>query len=117
MSEQARASGTQDRDTDPGLRMPAAGDPEGIAAEPMFTITFEGRAIPVRPGETIAGALLAAGVRTLRSTRFSGAPRGMLCGIGMCFDCLVTVNGHQQRACITVAVDGDDVRPGSGEDR
>ena len=81
-----------------------------------ITITFDGTPVVVQPGQTIGAALLVAGVRTLRYTRFGGAPRGMLCGIGACFDCLVEVNGELQRACITPATDGDVVRrePGAG---
>ena len=51
-------------------------------------------------GETVAAALLAAGQRTLRSTARRGEPRGMYCGIGVCFDCVMTVDGRPNvRAC------------------
>lgn len=75
-------------------------------------ITFAGRAIPCEPGQTIAAALVAAGIRSWRSTRHNAAPRGLFCGIGACYDCLVTVNGLAgQRACLAVAHDGDLVEP------
>jgi predicted molibdopterin-dependent oxidoreductase YjgC len=52
-------------------------------------------------GETIAAALIAAGHRTLRHTP-SGSPRGIFCGIGVCYDCLVTVESvGNVRACVT----------------
>lgn len=71
-----------------------------------FTFTWEGEKVSAYPGETILGALLARGVRTLRETP-GGQPRGMLCGIGLCFDCLVTVNGTPScRACVTPAAAG-----------
>lgn len=73
-----------------------------------FEITFAGRPIPVVPGQTIGAALLAAGIRSWRTTRLAGRPRGLFCGIGVCFDCLVTVNGRPSvRACLIEARPGD----------
>ena len=79
-------------------------------------ITFDGTGIEALPGETVAAALAAADVVALRQTR-SGAPRGPYCGMGVCFDCLVTVDGRpNQRACLTKVVAGMDIRstPGTG---
>jgi predicted molibdopterin-dependent oxidoreductase YjgC len=57
-------------------------------------------------GDTIASALYAAGIRTWRYSRARDA-RGLFCGIGVCFDCLVTVDGiPDQRACQTLVVPG-----------
>jgi len=70
------------------------------------TIIVDGAPLPAFTGETIAGALLASGRRAWRHTRH-GQPRGMFCGIGVCFDCLVTVNGTPQvRACLTPVAEG-----------
>jgi predicted molibdopterin-dependent oxidoreductase YjgC len=70
--------------------------------------TFEGRPVEARAGESIAAALLAAGVRHLRTTRRDGRPRGVLCGIGHCYDCLVTLNGVPSvRACLAPVRAGD----------
>ncbi|MBK1658442.1 FAD-dependent oxidoreductase [Paracraurococcus ruber] len=75
------------------------------AAAPM-RFTFEGREVAALPGETIAAALSAAGILELRRTA-GGAPRGLWCGMGACFDCVVTVDGRQgQRACLVKARDG-----------
>jgi predicted molibdopterin-dependent oxidoreductase YjgC len=75
-----------------------------------FTITFDGEEIPVEEGQTIAAALIASGRRSWRTTRGSGAPRGVFCGIGVCFDCLATVNGRPNvRACLAIARPGDAV--------
>ncbi|SDB30859.1 FAD-dependent oxidoreductase [Belnapia rosea] len=69
-------------------------------------ITFDGQAIEALPGETIAATLSAAGILAYRETP-SGAPRGLYCGMGACFDCLVTVDGKAgQRACMTKVQDG-----------
>lgn len=67
-----------------------------------MTFLFNGQSIDAEPGMTIGGALMKAGIREIRSTRFTGEPRGIFCGIGSCFDCVVTVNGiANRRACIT----------------
>ena len=69
-------------------------------------LMFEGRQLPIRDNESIAACLLRAGVVILRQTR-SGEPRGVFCGIGICNDCLVTVDGVPNvRACMTIARPG-----------
>ena len=69
-------------------------------------IRFDGAHIPAIEGETIAAALSAAGILALRHTA-SGAPRGLWCGMGACFDCIVTVDGRAgRRACMVKARDG-----------
>src|SRR5579863_4580410 len=71
-----------------------------------ITIQYDGRPIPALEGETIAAALSAAGIVTFRRT-LSGAPRGLHCGMGACFDCVVSVDGRiGQRACMTKVADG-----------
>jgi predicted molibdopterin-dependent oxidoreductase YjgC len=67
-------------------------------------LSFDGRRVRVAPGQSVAAALWAAGIRSWRTTREAGAPRGLFCGIGICFDCLVTVDGTpNQRACLVPA--------------
>jgi hypothetical protein len=69
------------------------------------TIHFDGRPLPAFEGETIAAALSAAGIVAFRRTA-SGAPRPH-CGMGACFDCVVSVDGRiGQRACMTKVADG-----------
>jgi predicted molibdopterin-dependent oxidoreductase YjgC len=73
----------------------------------MIRLMVDGQPIPAYEGETIAAALLAAGRRTFRHTIPGGEPRGVFCGIGICFDCLVTLDGTQTvRACVTPVRDG-----------
>jgi predicted molibdopterin-dependent oxidoreductase YjgC len=86
---------------------------------PAYTVTFDGREIPVLPGQTVAAALWSAGITSWRTTRRTGEPRGVFCGIGVCFDCLVTVNGRpNQRACLVPAEPGDilTTQEGTGHD-
>ncbi|TDP91039.1 (2Fe-2S)-binding protein [Labedaea rhizosphaerae] len=68
--------------------------------------TFDGKAIPAEPGQSIGAALIAAGHRSWRRTRIDAAPRGIFCGIGICHDCLVTVDGAaNRRACLVEAAE------------
>ncbi|MGW7072385.1 (2Fe-2S)-binding protein [Streptomyces sp. NPDC054855] len=86
---------------------------------PPHTVTFDGRELPALPGQTVAAVLWSAGITAWRTTRRSGEPRGVFCGIGVCFDCLVVVNGRaNQRACLVPATPGDDIRTqdGTGHD-
>ena len=72
-------------------------------------IEVDGTAVAGLAGQSIAAVLLAAGRTSWRRTR-TGRPRGGFCGIGTCFDCVVTVNGLRDvRACRRRAVDGDRV--------
>jgi predicted molibdopterin-dependent oxidoreductase YjgC len=84
-----------------------------------FAIQLDGEAVPAEEGQTVAAALIAAGHRSWRRTRVANAPRGVFCGIGVCFDCLATINGRpNQRACLTEARPGDVVttQEGAGHD-
>ena len=79
---------------------------------------LDGRQLIARPGQTIAAVLLAGGVRSWRTTRTGGRPRGLFCGIGVCFDCLVTVNGVPEvRACLAPARPGDRIGTSGGTSR
>ena len=69
-------------------------------------IRFDGEELVGRSGQTIAGVLLVAGHRSWRTA--AGAERGIFCGIGICQDCIVTVNSIEGvRACLRAACDGD----------
>jgi len=82
----------------------------GARPRPL-TITLDGEPFAGTEGQTIAGMLLAARRPSWRTTSAGSAPRGVFCGIGVCFDCLVTVNGARDvRACLRRAADGDVVR-------
>lgn len=71
-----------------------------------LTLTFEGRRLAAVPGETVAATLAAHGILT-QSTGKDGAPRGLYCGMGVCHDCLVKIDGRgSQRACLAKAAEG-----------
>ena len=67
-------------------------------------ITVDGKAISARAGDTVAVALLVAGIDHCRTTPVSGAPRAPYCLMGVCFDCLVTVDGVGNRQGCLVPV-------------
>ncbi|MBU8541322.1 (2Fe-2S)-binding protein [Falsiroseomonas tokyonensis] len=74
---------------------------------PDCTIVWEGRELPARAGESLAVALLAAGITTFRETPVTGAARGPLCLMGACFDCLVQVEEAQNmQACLVPVTPG-----------
>jgi aerobic-type carbon monoxide dehydrogenase small subunit (CoxS/CutS family) len=65
------------------------------------TIYVNGAPLVVQAGRSIGAALLATCGPALRVTGRQGAPRGMYCGMGICFDCLITIDGRPgQRACM-----------------
>ena len=79
----------------------------GIRRGKRVSLLVDGEPIEAHLGETIGSALLAAGRRRLRQTPHTDLPRGLFCGMGICYDCLVTVNGKAGvRACSTPVEDG-----------
>jgi hypothetical protein len=73
--------------------------------------SFDGREIVARLGDSVAVALLVAGEVSLRDTPISGAPRAPYCMMGICFDCLVEIDGVGNRqACLAQATQGMNVR-------
>ena len=76
-------------------------------------ITIDGVMHDVRVGDSVAAALLAGGVERFRITPVRGVPRGPLCLMGVCFDCLVTIDGVGNRqACMIEVRDGMAVTTG-----
>jgi predicted molibdopterin-dependent oxidoreductase YjgC len=72
-----------------------------------FEIEVDGRKVLAYEGETIAAVLLAAGIRVSRLTPKKHEPRGVYCGIGICHECVMVVNGVPDiRICQTLATPG-----------
>ena len=77
------------------------------AAGEVVRLSVDGRPIEARAGDSVAAALLAAGVQTCRTTPVSGAPRAPFCMMGVCFDCLVTIDGVGNRqGCLVRVAEG-----------
>lgn len=75
---------------------------------------IDGVELVVARGWTVAAALLRSGVCVTRRS-VSGQPRGPLCGMGVCQECRVTIDGvPHQRACMRLVQDGLDVRTAGG---
>jgi predicted molibdopterin-dependent oxidoreductase YjgC len=74
------------------------------AAGERVSFTIDGRPAEALAGDTVAAALMANGVQTCRTTPVSGAPRAPYCMMGVCFDCLVTIDdaGNRQGCQVTV---------------
>lgn len=71
-----------------------------LAGTPL-SFTLDGRTVEGREGDTVASALLAAGVETCRTSAVGGEPRAPYCLMGVCFECLVTVDGvGNQQGCL-----------------
>lgn len=80
---------------------------KGIKRGRQFEIEVDGQPLEAFDGETIASALLASGRRILRYTPKSREPRSLFCGIGVCFECVMTVDGVPNvRTCTTPAKPG-----------
>ena len=79
----------------------------GVERKRALGVFVDGVEVRAYEGESIAAALFASGHRFTRSTARTGEPRGYFCGMGVCQDCLVTVDGLPNvRACVTPVRDG-----------
>ena len=79
-----------------------------------LTLTVNGAPITVSPGTTVAAAVLMAGAAT--RTSVAGEPRAPLCGMGICFECRVSIDGAPHRkSCQILCRPGMDVRTAPAE--
>jgi predicted molibdopterin-dependent oxidoreductase YjgC len=75
------------------------------------TIEVDGRKMQVWSGQSVAAALVSERVWLLRANQVSGEPRGPYCGMGVCFDCELEIDGVPAvRACLTDVRDGMIIR-------
>lgn len=89
--------------------------PELHDAAETVTIYFSDQAIDAQSGDTVIAALLAAGHSITRTTPVSGVLRGPFCLMGVCFECLLEINGEPNRqGCMIEVQSGMRVRPMSG---
>ena len=72
-----------------------------------FDIEIDGQRIPAYEGETVAAALMASGMRTTSTTAKGDDPRGVCCGIGLCYSCIMVIDGvPNTRTCQTLSRPG-----------
>lgn len=82
----------------------------------IVKFTFDGRELAGYEGETIAAALHAAGIRTMRESGHLHRPRGLFCNIGNCSSCLMVVNGEPNvRVCVERLREGMNVETQKGK--
>jgi predicted molibdopterin-dependent oxidoreductase YjgC len=68
----------------------------------IVEFSYNGENMKAYRGDSVASALIANGVIMFRKTKKKGDPRGYFCGIGLCTDCMMKVNGVRNvRTCIT----------------
>ncbi len=79
------------------------------------TLTIDGQSLSVFEGQSVAAAVLAAGLASCRSTVVSGSPRLPYCMMGLCFDCLMEIDGVPNcQACLVEVREGMVVRRQQG---
>ena len=82
---------------------------------PTVTVTIEGREVAVPAGASVAAATLLANLDHGRTTPISGAWRAPYCMIGVCFDCLMEIDGEPNRpACMVPVEEGMRIRRQAG---
>ncbi len=73
-----------------------------IKRKDKVKLLVNGKEVPAYRGETLLAALIAAGYKKLKTSPLYHEPRGPLCGMGTCFECIVTVNGiPNTQSCMT----------------
>jgi predicted molibdopterin-dependent oxidoreductase YjgC len=83
---------------------------------PSVQISVDGAIIEARDGDSVSAALLASGRDVRRATAVSGAPRLPYCMMGVCFDCLVTIDGVGNRqGCLVPVAEGMQIEIQKGE--
>lgn len=88
--------------------IPAGNDSVEPKDSGALSIEIDGARVAGLRGQTLAGVLLGSGRLSWRTTSVGARPRGVFCGIGVCFDCIAEVNGVRDvRLCQRRAVDGD----------
>ena len=78
-------------------------------------VKIDGTSTRAREGESVAAAILASGMRSCRTTPVSGAPRAPYCMMGVCFECLVEIDGVPNRqSCQVPVAEGMQIRRQQG---
>lgn len=83
---------------------------KNVERNQAVTIRVNGKPVSAYVGESLLAALIAAGIKTQKQSPVVLEKRGGLCGMGVCYECLVTVNGQPNiRACMCEIEDGMEV--------
>lgn len=74
-----------------------------------ISILINGEPVAAEPGVSL-GSLIHSHRKSFRRSPKLSKPRGLYCGMGVCFECMITVDGQPVRACITPVRDGMSVK-------
>jgi predicted molibdopterin-dependent oxidoreductase YjgC len=86
-----------------------------VRATRTVSLTFNDQPLNVPAGISVAAALLMSGISRFRATPVSESPRAPYCMMGVCFECLVEIDGVPNRqSCLIEAVDGMRIRAQEG---
>ena len=86
---------------------------EGLVDRPRaVSFTVDGNPVQAFAGESVAAALMAAGIRNLRPSPKAATPRGAFCFMGVCQECVVRIDGRVVPSCLEPVRDGLDVSLG-----
>ena len=87
----------------------------GASAAATVAVTLNGRPLQVPMGSSVAAALLAAGVKRFRNSPVSGEARAPYCMMGVCFECLLEIDGVPNRqGCLVPLQAGMAIRTQDG---
>lgn len=88
-------------------RLPDLAASNAAAGVSAVSVTIDGHAFAARAGDTVAATLIGAGMADCRTTPVSGMARGPYCMMGVCFDCLVVIDGRpNQQGCMIAVAEG-----------
>lgn len=80
---------------------------DSIKRKQQIKLIVDGQEIKAYTGETVLAALIASGYKILKTNPVSHEPRGAFCGMGICFECTMTIDGiPNTRACMTEVREG-----------
>ncbi|HXR02296.1 MAG TPA: (2Fe-2S)-binding protein [Pseudomonas sp.] len=97
--------------TDP-LFQPVASE---VRSTRTVGLSFNDQALTVPAGSTVAAALLMSGINRFRGTPVSESPRAPYCMMGVCFECLVEIDGVPNRqSCLIEVSEGMRIRSQEG---
>ncbi|MBF8780236.1 (2Fe-2S)-binding protein [Pseudomonas fulva] len=89
--------------------------PDETETRPTVTFSFNDQSLTVPAGANVAAALLMSGIRRFRATPVSESPRAPYCMMGVCFECLLEIDGVPNRqGCLTEVADGMCIRSQEG---
>jgi aerobic-type carbon monoxide dehydrogenase small subunit (CoxS/CutS family) len=91
---------------------------KGLGRTPTINVRVNGREVAAFEGDTIAGLLFSLDTLTFRRSFNMKSPRSYYCGMGICWECTVHVDGRSGvRACLTEVKEGMQIETDRGHDQ